>query len=82
MAAWFYLGVLVIGIILFYCYHRAGKLVGGILFSAFTGALALLALKIAGSFIPVPLALTPLSTLVSLILGIPGVLLMLIARLL
>lgn len=81
MASLFYLGLAVAGTILLVCYHRAGKLFRCMFFTAFTGLGALGLLWIAGRFIVVPVAVTPLSVLISGVLGIPGVVGMLLFHL-
>ena len=82
MAGWFYIGLFVIGVILFCCYSRTGRLLKCMFFTAFTGLPTLLLLWSLGKLVAIPLAVTPLSLLVSVLLGIPGLLTMLILNLL
>lgn len=72
------LALAALAIVLFICYARTGKLWRCIFFSAFSGAGALGAVWLLGHFIAVSLALTPLTVLISLLLGLPGVLSMLL----
>ena len=76
-----YLAILIIGIFLFICYSKIGKFLRCIFFTAFSGLFALGAICAAGIFFPVPLTATPLTLLVSGVMGIPGVLAMLVLQL-
>lgn len=76
-----YLGMLVVGVILLILYHKSRKLLRCIFFTAFTGLAALGIVWLAGRFIPMPVAVTPLSLLISGVLGVPGVVSMLILQL-
>ena len=82
IAAGFYIGAFVIGAVLFYIYAKIGKLVRCIFFTAVTGAAALGLLWLTGKVFVIKLTLTPLSLLISVLLGIPGVLFMLVTHLL
>ncbi|MDR2909400.1 MAG: pro-sigmaK processing inhibitor BofA family protein [Oscillospiraceae bacterium] len=75
---WFAALLLCAGVILFVCYARTGKMFRCVLFTAFTGALALGVIRILCNFFPIGLAVTPYSLLTSLFLGVPGVLTMLL----
>lgn len=79
--SFFYLGVLVVGIILLIIYHKAGKLLKCIFFTAFTGLGSLGIVWLVGRFVEIPITVTPLSLLISGVLGIPGVVGMLIFQL-
>lgn len=82
MSGWFYAAMLVIGVILFYCYTKTGSLLRCALFTAVTGNLALGALWALSKLIVIPLAATPFTVLISTLLGVPGVLTMLVLHLL
>ena len=83
LAAGFYAGLLVIGVGLFCCYARIGKLLRCILFTSVTGLAALFILSLAGGAGGAALlSMTPLSAAVSALLGMPGVLAMLVINLL
>jgi hypothetical protein len=73
-----YFAVLAAGAVLLYCYAKGGKFFRCALFTAFSGLLALGALWLAGLFLPVPLAVTPLTALTATTLGVPGVIGMLV----
>lgn len=81
ITSWFYAGLLAAGILLLVCYHRAGRLLRCLFFTAITGVGALGALWLAGRFIALPLTITPLTLFVSGILGIPGVVALLLLAL-
>lgn len=80
-SSWMYLGVLAAGIFLFYLYTRSGSLLKCLLFTAFSGVGSLGVVWLLGFFLNLPLTLTPLSLLVSGVLGIPGVVGMLLISL-
>lgn len=77
-ASFGYLVLLVIGIILFVIYHKTGKFLKCIFFTAVSGFCALGIIWVLGRFIAMPVSITPLSLTISGILGIPGVISMLI----
>ena len=72
-SAWFGVSLFVIGVLLFICYSRTGKMLRCIAFTAISGPAALGALWLLSSFAQVGVAFTPFSLLTSAILGIPGV---------
>lgn len=76
-----YLVLLIIGIVLLVCYHRVGKLLRCLFFTVFTGLGALGAVWVIGRFILIPITVTPLSLLISGVLGVPGVVCMLVLQL-
>lgn len=77
-----YIGVILIGGTLFWIYRRQGGFFKCLLFTACTGLLALGGLWLLGKVVAVPITLTPLTLLLSAILGVPGVLGMLLLSLL
>lgn len=81
VTSWIYLGLLFIGIVLLVCYHRAGRVLKCVFFTGATGLGALGLVWIASHFISVQIAITPLSLLISGMLGVPGVVGMLILQL-
>ena len=80
-SAWFGVTLLVIGILLFVCYSRTGKMLRCIFFTATSGSAALGVLWAVGNVIGLNVGVTPFSLLASAILGIPGVLAMLLLAL-
>jgi len=80
-AAWFAVALFIVGFILLLGYFRTGKPLRCIFFTALTGCGAMGAVLFAGNFFALGLALTPLTLLVSVILGVPGVVAMLLLRL-
>jgi len=72
-SAWFGLALFVVGVVLFVCYSRTGKMLRCILFTAISGPAALGALWLLSSFGQIGVAITPFSLLTSAVLGIPGV---------
>jgi len=80
-ATWFAAALFTIGVVLFLGYFRTGKPLRCMLFTALTGSGAMGAVLLAGNFFAIGLAPTPFSLLVSVILGIPGVVGMLLLRL-
>lgn len=80
-AALIYLVMLLAGITLLVVYFRSGKLIKNIFFTVFSGFAALLAVLVLARFIELDISLTPLSLLMSGILGVPGVFLMLVLNL-
>ena len=80
-SAWFGFALFGMGALLFVCYSRTGKMLRCILFTAFTGLLALGAVWVLGNFTDIGVSVTPFSLLTSAIMGIPGVLAMLILML-
>ena len=81
-AAWFAAVLFGLGVTLFVCYSRTGKILRCILFTATTGLLALGGLWLLGLFLEIGVAVTPFSLLGAAILGIPGVLGMLVLAML
>ncbi len=81
LQVWFYIGLFVLGIVLFSCYSRNGKMLKSILFSAATGVPALGLLWALSQVTAFTLVVTPFTFLVSALLGIPGVLSMLVMNL-
>ncbi|MCL2857942.1 MAG: pro-sigmaK processing inhibitor BofA family protein [Oscillospiraceae bacterium] len=81
-AAWFGAALFGLGVALFVCYSRTGKMLRCIIFTAATGLLALGGLWLLGNFIEIGVAITPFSLLGAAILGIPGVLGMLVLTML
>lgn len=77
-----YLAVLLAGITLFVIYARIGRLFKCVLFTLVTGFIALGAVMLAANFTSLNMTFTPLSALVSGLLGVPGVIGMLILNLL
>ncbi len=71
-----------IGIGLLVIYFRIGRLLRCMLFTAASGLAAMGFLWLLGKAIPIGLAATPFSLLTSAVLGVPGVVTMLILRLL
>jgi len=82
VSAWFGVGLFAVGVLLFVCYSRTGKMLRCILFTALTGPPALGFLWLLGNFIDIGVRVTPFSLLTSAVLGIPGVLGMLLLLLL
>ena len=80
-SAWFGVALFVLGVLLFVCYSRTGKMLRCILFTAASGTAALAVLWAVGNFIDLGINVTPFSLLTSAILGIPGVLGMLLLAL-
>lgn len=76
-----YLALLLIGITLLVIYSRSARLLKCVLFTMATGLAALGAVLMIGRFTSLAIALTPLSILISGLLGIPGVVCMLILNL-
>lgn len=76
-----YLVLLLAGITLLVIYARAGKLFRCAFFTLATGFIALGAVTLAARFTSLDVTFTPLSALVSGLLGVPGVLGMLIMNL-
>ena len=72
-ASWFGLVLFAIGVLLFICYSRTGKMLRCILFTAASGLASLSLLWMMGNFVEIGVAVTPFSLLTSAILGIPGV---------
>ena len=81
-SAWFGAVLFGLGVALFVCYARTGKMLRCILFTATTGLLALSGLWLLGLFWEVGVAVTPFTLLGAAILGIPGVLGMLVLAML
>lgn len=81
-SVWFGAGLFAVGVLLFVCYSRTGKMLRCILFTASTGLLALGVLWLLGNFIEIGVRVTPFSLLASAVLGVPGVLGMLFLLLL
>jgi len=77
----FYIGLFLIGILLFACYSRTGRMLRCMFFTMCTGLPALVILWMARGLLSFPLALTPFSVLASVLLGIPGVVAMLVMNL-
>ena len=82
MESGIYIAIFGIGIILFFCYSQTGRLWRSIFFTAFSGIGTLGLLLLTAKAIGVNIALTPLSLMISGLLGIPGVLAMLVINIL
>ena len=80
-AAWIYTGVFILALILWICYIKIQKFWKCTLFTLFTGLGTLGLVRLAGTLLVIPLAVTPLSILTAAVLGIPGVVLMLVLQL-
>lgn len=80
-AALIYLVILIVGISLLVIYSREGKLLRSLVFTVITGFVALAVVLAASSYLSLGVAVTPLSLLMSGVLGVPGVFLMLILNL-
>lgn len=78
VANWFVVALCTIGVMLLVLYARTGKMIRCTLFTAFTGAAALGMVWLLGKVTAITLALTPFTAGVSLLLGVPGVLAMLL----
>jgi len=76
-----YIFLMAIGAGLFYLYSKTGKLLRCILFSATTGVTALGVVWLLGRMMDFTVEWTPFTVAVSALLGIPGVVSMLILRL-
>ena len=72
-SAWFGIALFIIGVVLFVCYSRTGKMLRCMLFTASTGLGALGILWALGKFFTIAVTVTPFSLLTAAILGIPGV---------
>ena len=72
-SAWFGAGLFAVGVLLLVCYSRTGKMLKCIFFTALSGLSALGILWIVGNFIDMSVGITPFSLLVSVVLGVPGV---------
>lgn len=81
VASGIYIALLLAGICLLICYHRTGRLLKCIFFTFVTGIGSLGIVWLLGRYIGVSLAFTPLTLIVSGILGIPGVVGMLLLHL-
>lgn len=81
VASAIYLTLLLSGITLLVIYSRSGKLLKCVLFTMATGFVALGIVWLISRFTNLNIALTPLSVLISGLLGVPGVLGMLILNL-
>ena len=73
-----WLAVILGGILLFYFYARTGRFFRCAFTGAITGLSALAALWIAGHFLYIAVSVTPLTVAISVILGVPGVIGMLV----
>lgn len=76
-----YLVMLLAGITLFVIYTRIGKLFRCVFFTFVTGFVSLGLVALAARFTSLDIALTPLTALISGLLGVPGVIGMLILNL-
>lgn len=81
-AALIYLVMLLVGITLMVVYFRGGKLFRSLIFTVFSGFSALIIVLILSRFMNLNINITPLSLLMSGILGVPGVFFMLVFNLL
>jgi len=82
VSAWFGAALFGLGVALFFCYSRTGKILRCILFTATTGIAALGGIWLLGLFLEIGVAVTPFSLLGAAVLGIPGVLGMLVLAML
>lgn len=81
IASMLYLALLLIGITLLVIYSRSGRLLKSILFTLATGFIAFAIVLLAARFTDLPISITPLSVMISGLLGVPGVIGMLILNL-
>ncbi len=77
-----YLVLLLAGITLLVIYSRSGSILKSVIFTCASGFIALGAVLLVSKFINLSVAITPLSLLISGILGAPGVFAMLVINLL
>ena len=75
-----YICLFAIGAALFYCYSKMGKLLRCVLFSAASGMVALGAVWLISRFTDIAIEYTPFTVLTASLLGIPGVVAMMIFR--
>jgi len=68
-----WLAVALAGILLFYFYARLGRLISCVFAGATSGFFALAILWIAGHFVNITVAITPLTLTVAAVFGAPGV---------
>ena len=73
-----WLVVALAGLLLYYFYARLGRLVSCVFTGAMSGFFALALLWIAGHFVNITIATTPLSLTIAAIFGAPGVIGMLV----
>lgn len=76
-----YLALLLAGIVLLVIYSRMGKLFKCVFFTMSTGFISLGALLLLSKFTGLAISVTPLSILISGLLGVPGVISILIFNL-
>ncbi|WRS27143.1 pro-sigmaK processing inhibitor BofA family protein [Oscillospiraceae bacterium MB08-C2-2] len=81
ISPWVYGFLLIAGAALFGYYIKIGRFFRCMLFTAVTGFLALGALWLLGRFVPLALAVTPLTIFTSGLLGIPGLLILFVLNL-
>ena len=77
-----YLCVIVLALVLLWLYFKTGRPFRCVLFTLGSGLLALGIVWVIGRFTPLTVGLTPLTALVSAVLGVPGVVGMLVFGLL
>ena len=81
METMMYASLLVIGAVLFYIYAKTGKMIRCIFFSGTTGLIALGVVWLLGRLMDFTIEFTPFTITLSALLGIPGVVSILVFRL-